>query len=117
MTSKKQETGFSMNNIFVYLLVTVSLMLGAWTLTKTSEHGEQLSSLKTLPAAIEKLDKTLDGMNTLTLRMDEKVKKLEEETFRDDRQDESIKKQWELYSNIKDRVIKLELALENIKHE
>jgi hypothetical protein len=104
--------GINMNNIVVYLLVVISLALGSWSFNTTSSHSQELSGLKTLPVAIEKLNTTLEKTNALTLRMDERVKSLEKETYRDDKQDSSIKKQWELYGEVKDRLIKLEAKVE-----
>ena len=108
----ERRSNISMNNIFVYLLLTICLALGGWGLSKSSVHGEKLSALDTLPASIEKLNTTLNGINSLTLRMDERVKTLEKETFRDDKQDSSIKRQWELYGDVKDRLIKIEAQME-----
>jgi hypothetical protein len=73
MTDTRQNTGFNMNNLFVYLLVTVSLLLGAWGLNSTTNNSNKLSSLQTLTPVIEKLDKTLvetsDDLETLKINI------------------------------------------------
>jgi predicted nuclease with TOPRIM domain len=112
MVDRREGNNINMNNIVVYLLVVIALGLGTWSFSSTSEHQAQLKALESLPSAIEKLDGTLDKTNSIVLRMDERVKSLENETERDERQDASIKRQWELYSDIKDRLIKLEAKVE-----
>jgi hypothetical protein len=114
---RENNSSINMNNIVVYLLVVISLALGSWGLATQTDQGKQLSSLETLPATMEKLDGTLTKMNDLTVRMDERVKKLEGETYRDDKQDSSIKRQWELYGIVKDRLVKLESTVEHLDNE